>query len=128
MKLASKILGLVLIAALALATGAWAEVDHASKLMAALGERPASCHAQSGKSLPDLPHPYSPRPAPVSHQCCLSGHGGAVVQASHFPQPSADGPRVTVQIEPVLTVSRFGGLEVSMVLSADPPGPTPLRI
>jgi len=128
MKLASKILGPVLIAALAFATGARAEADHATQLLAAPGAHPASCHAHSSKSLPDSQPPHSPQPAPVSYQCCLSGHGVAVMQASRVSQPTADGPRVMAPIEPVLAVSWFGGLGVSMVLSAGPPGTPPLRI
>lgn len=130
MKFGSTILGLLLITALViapLAMNALAEAGHASAplvgQLAGLAERPAGCHAHGGKSLPD-----SPRPAPVNYQCCLTGHDAAVVPASHSPQPSAPCSRVILQIEPALTVCFSGRLEVLMVLSADPPGTTPLRI
>jgi|ERR1700687_696852 len=127
MKFGSKILGLLLIAALLLATRslavAIAVADHAPS--AAVDERQAGCHAHGGKSLP-----RSPLPAPVSYQCCLTGHDAAVMPASTSPQPPAQCQytRVTLQIESALTVYFLGGLEVSMLLSADPPGMTPLRI
>ena len=130
MKFGLKILGLLLITALViapLAMNALAEAGHASASfvgqLAGLGARPAGCHAHGGKSLPD-----SPRPVPVSYQCCLTGHDAAVVPASHSPQPSAPRSRVIQQIKPALTICFLGSLGVLMVLSADPPGTTPMRI
>jgi hypothetical protein len=130
MKFGSKILGLLLIAALLMATLstrplalAIAVADHAPS--AALDERPAGCHAHGGQGLP-----LSPLPAPVNYQCCLTGHDAAVVPASTSPQPLAQcqyAP-VTLQIESALTAYFLGGFEVSMLLSAEPPGTTPLRI
>lgn len=129
-------LGLLLIAAIVIApltTGALAEVNHGSAPLAGTGEHLAGCHVRGAATLPDsrLPHsprPGSPRPAPVSYQCCLTGHDVAVVQTSFSPQPSAGYTRVTVQIEPALTIGLLNLVEVSVVLSADPPGATPLRI
>jgi len=133
MKFRSKILGLLLIAALLMATlatrplaGAVAVADHAPS--AALDERLAGCHAHGGQSLPLSPLPRSPLPAPVSYQCCLTGHDAAVVPDSISPQPPAQCTPVPPQIESLLTGYFFGGLEVPMVPSAEPPGTTPLRI
>jgi hypothetical protein len=131
MKYGSKILGLLLIAALvsaALPTGALvlAAADHVPAT--ALGERPAGCHAHGGQSLPLSQLPHSPLPAPASYQCCLTGHDAAVVPASASPQPPAASAPVPPQIESLLTGYFLGGLEVSMVPSAEPPGTTPLRI
>jgi hypothetical protein len=124
--LRSKILGLLLSVALfmaTLATGAWAEVDHASASSKGRGEVPAGCHGHGGTALP-----HSPLPAPVNYQCCLTGHDAAVVQASPFAQPSAQCTRATLRVEFALTRRLFGGFEMSIVHSADPPGITPLRI
>jgi len=131
MKNGSKILGLLLIAALvtaALPTGALvlAAADHAPS--AALDERPAGCHAHGGQSLPLSQLPHSPLPAPASYQCCLTGHDAAVVPASTSPQPPAPRAPVPPQIESLLTGYFLDGLEVAMVPSAEPPGTTPLRI
>jgi len=133
MKFGREILGLLLVAALVmatatLATGALAEADHASSPLAAPAQRLAGCHAHGGKTLPDSQHSHSPRPAPVSYQCCLTGHDTAAVQASYSPQPSAQCSYAALQIESALTARCLGELEVLMVLSADPPGTTPLRI
>jgi hypothetical protein len=131
MNYGSKILGLLLIAALvsaALPTGALvlAAADHVPS--AAVDERPAGCHAHGGQSLPLSQLPHSPLPAPASYQCCLTGHDAAVVPASTSPQPPAPSAPVPPQIESLLTGYFLGGLEVSMVPSAEPPGTTPLRI
>ncbi len=131
MKYESKILGLLLIAALVMVTlttrsfAVTAAADHAPS--AALDERPAGCHAHGGQSLPLSPLPHSPLPAPVSYQCCLTGHDAAVVPDSISPQPPAQCAAVHRQIEPLLTVYFLGDFEVSMIPS-DPPGITPLRI
>ena len=128
MKIGSKILALLLIAALVTAplaarSLALAVANHAPS--AAVDERPAGCHAHGGQSLP-----LSPLPAPVSYQCCLTGHDAAVVPASTSPQPPAQCQyaQVTLQIQSALTAYSLGGLEVSLLLSGDPPGTTPLRI
>ena len=129
MKFGSKILGLILIMSLvtaAMPTGSFAADDHSSAPSAALGQHPASCHAHGGKSLPLSSLPHSPLPA--SYKCCLTGHDAAAVPASISPIPQAQGSRRPPQIEYVLTGCFLGGLEVSMVRSADPPGTTPLRI
>ena len=129
MKFGSKILGLLLIAALVTATlvtrslAVTVTADHGQSV--ALDERAAGCHAHRGQSLP-----LSPPPAPVSYKCCLTGHDAAVVPASTSPQPPAQCQykQVTLQIQSALTAYFLGGLEVPMLLSADPPGTTPLRI
>jgi hypothetical protein len=135
MKVGSKILGLLL--AMSLVTAALPMValeaavegaDHGSAPSAALGQRPAVCHAHSSKNLPLSPLPHSPLPAPASYKCCLTGHDAAVVPASTSPQPPALSAPVPPQIESALTGYFLGDLEVSMLLSADPPGTTPLRI
>jgi hypothetical protein len=135
MKFGSKILGLLLIAALVTAAlpmvaleAAVEGADHGSAPSAALGRRPAGCHAHGSKNLPLSPLPHSPLPAPVSYKCCLTGHDAAVVPASTSPQPPAQCTPVRPQVESPLTAYFLGGLEVSMVPSADPPGTTPLRI
>lgn len=131
MHLRSKILGLLLSVALVLATlatGAWAEGDHASAPPKGRGEVSAGCHGHGGAALPDSRLPHSPLPAPVNYQCCLTGHDAAVVQASSFAQPSAQCTRATLRVEFALTGRLFGGFEMSIVHSADPPGITPLRI
>ncbi len=132
MKFGSKILGLLLIAALVMATRslavAVAGADNTPS--AAVDERPAGCHAHGGQSLPLSPLPHSPLPAPVNYQCCLTGHDAAVVSASTSPQRPAQCQyaQVTLQIQSALTAYFLGGLEISMLLSADPPGTNPLRI
>jgi hypothetical protein len=135
MKFRSKILGLLLTAALLMATLSTrslavglAVADHAPS--AAVDDRLAGCHAHGGQSLPSAPQPRSPLPAPVSYQCCLTGHDAAMVPVSTSPQPPAQCQyaQVTLQIQSPLTAYLLGGLEVSMVPSAEPPGTTPLRI
>jgi hypothetical protein len=131
MKFGREILGLLLIAALVmatttLATDAWAEPNHTASAPA---QSPAGCHAHTGKSLPDSQNSRSPRPAPVSYQCCLTGHDAAAVRASFVPQPSGhchcQCAHLALRVEPALTACCSRDL---MVLSADLPGPTPLRI
>ena len=124
MKIGSKILGLLLIAALVtapLATRALAEPDHASAPLAAPVEHPPACHTQGGN-----PVPHSPLPA--NYKCCLIGHDAAEVRAPHSLQPAAQLPGVAMQIEPAFTVGLLRGLEVSRALATDPPGTTLLRI
>jgi len=131
MNFARKILGLLLIAAFVvapLATGALAESDHASSPLAMPAQRPAACHVHGGETHLDSHLLHSRRPAPVSYQCCLTGHQAAVVQASYSPQPSFQSSHSIRLIESAPTACCLEGLEVLMVLSADPPGTTPLRI
>jgi len=144
MNFAREILGLLLIATLAMATSATSAstaADHASgssaELLPAPGERHVGCHAHGGTSLSDSqpPHssvfhssvPHSSPPAPVRYECCLTGHDVAVVQAPHYTPPSHRWTRVTMQIRPLIEYI-FNGSEVSMLVFADPPGTTPLRI
>jgi hypothetical protein len=131
MKFASKILRLSLIAALAAATfvtGVWAGVDHPSKPPAVPGERAAGCHGHDGAPPSHSPRSPARLPAPVDYQCCVVGHDAAVVRASYFAQTSAEVSRASAQVEPAPTVSGFSELEVSLFLSAEPPGSAPLRI
>ena len=135
MKFTREILGLVLIAALVtamLATGPLIAAHPASGSsagpLAAPSERPAVCHAHGGQGLPGSRLPRSPHPAPASYQCCVTGHDVAVVPPSYHTPPSQPWTRVTLQIAPVRTKCFCNGPEVSMVLSADPPGVAPLRI
>ncbi|HEY6302318.1 MAG TPA: hypothetical protein VIX14_04570 [Terriglobales bacterium] len=125
---AREILGLLLIAALVMATGAVTEADHASSPLATHAPRPVACHVHGGEPLLDSHLPHSRRPAPVSYQCCLTGHEAAVVQASYSPQPSFQCSCSIRLIESAPTACCLEGLEILMVLSADPPGTTPLRI
>jgi hypothetical protein len=133
LQLRSKILGLLLSAALvmaSLATGAWADINHANTAASSTGrsEAPAACHAHGGMALPDSQLPHSHLPAPANYQCCLTGHDAAVVQASHFVQPSAQSMRATLPVKFPLTGRLLGGFGAFIVHSADPPGITLLRI
>jgi hypothetical protein len=117
-----RIVGLVLIAALAIAslpTSGWAEVDPG----AATGGRTTGCHSHGGRSLPK--QPSSP---PTSYHCCLTGHDAAIVRAAFVTQPSAEILDVVVPTEPALALSRSCGLQVSIVFFPGPPGLTPLRV
>jgi hypothetical protein len=138
MKVGSKILGLLLIAALVMVTpaaDARTLADHASASphrvssdqRLPLPERPAGCHAHGDKN-PYVPPTHSLPPAPVSHQCCLTGHAVAVVQASFHTLTSRQWTKATLQIAPALTGSSLERLDVSLALSTEPPGMTPLRI
>jgi hypothetical protein len=51
-----------------------------------------------------------------------------LVQTSDSRQPLAQSGRVVVQIDAALTSCSSSGLVVSIILFADPPGVTPLRI
>lgn len=132
MKVASKILGLLLTVALVMTTGAWAEADHApapasgstSMSTSTSDARLAGCHARGDR----IPHSQRPLPGPVSYQCCLTGHDAAVVKALHVPQPSVLGVYLALPVEPAPRLSLVSHLEGAMVLSADPPGSPPLRI
>jgi len=66
---------LILVAALLLAPGVWG-----AGLPATQVTHPAGCH-QHGPTLPS--------PAPVSHQCCASGHQWAIVGTTFSPDPPA---------------------------------------
>jgi hypothetical protein len=128
MKVAAKIAALLLIAALVLATGAWTAVDRTDGPLSTPDQHPAGCHAHGSESRHGSLPSHSPLPAPVSYQCCLTGHVAALVQASDSSQLSVQYTRVTLQIEPARTISILPLLEVSTVLSGDPSGTTPLRI
>ena len=135
MKLVSKLVRLsltpFLMAALVaptLAPVAWAEADHASKPSARLAERTAGCHAHGDNALPHSPQSHSELPAPLSYQCCLTGHDAAIVPAFHFAQPSAKVQDAAEPIEPSPTVPSWNGFEVFTTLFAYSPGLTPLRI
>jgi hypothetical protein len=127
MKFGREILGLLLIAVMAtatLATGVWAGADQTAS---AHSHSAAGCHGYSDKSLPDSQNSRSPRPAPVSYQCCLTGHDAAAVRASLVPQPSGQVTHLALRVAPALYLVS-GDLKVAMVLSSDPPGSSPLRI
>jgi hypothetical protein len=138
MKVGSRILRVLLIATLVMATSltsARAEADLASgspaRQLATSGKRPATCHAH-GATSSHVPPAQSAPALPVSHQCCLTGHDVAVVQSS-FRTPSSERTserwiNANLKIAPVLTLSFFERLSVMIVLPADPPGWTPLRI
>jgi hypothetical protein len=128
MNVAAKIPAFLLIAALVLATGTWTTVDHTDGPLATPDQHPAGCHAHGGESRHGSLPSHSPLPAPVSYQCCLTGHVAALVQASDSSQLSVQYTHVSLQTEPARTVSFLTLLEVSTVLSGDPPGTTPLRI
>ena len=127
MKVAAKITALLLIAVLVLATVAWTAVDH-TDVPATHDQLPAGCHAHGGESHHSSLPSHSPLPAPVSYECCLIGHVVALVQTSHSSQLSVQFARVTLQIEPTRALPFLNLIEVSAVLSGDPPGTTPLRI
>ncbi|MGD0212093.1 MAG: hypothetical protein ABSB87_02600 [Terriglobales bacterium] len=123
----SKILGLLLIAAVVIApltAGALADADTP---LTGLTGRPSVCHMHLGGTPSDSNPPHYPRSVPASYQCCLAGHDAALMQRSGSPQPSAECVRITVQFEPALP-SSSSGLESSILPSADPPGTNPLRI
>jgi hypothetical protein len=145
--IASKVLGLLTVMALItapLATGAIAaghsqatsaratsaQVSSA-KRTAGLDERAGGCHAHSRGTFPHPTTPPSPSqdsPVPGSHQCCLTGHDAAVVQAPPSAEPPDQSAAVTLKSEPPPRECAFPGLEISAVPSAGPPLRTPLRI
>jgi hypothetical protein len=115
------------------ATGAWANADHASAPSALHsprhGPRPGACHVHGGASLPDSSPADSSSPrSPVSYKCCLAGHVVAVVCASDASQPSTQGTRTPHEVEATRRVPFLSRVEALVVVFADPPGTTPLRI
>ncbi len=134
MRFAREILALLLVSALLLVTGAWAEGGHWLGLSDRVSDdhlsddHPAGCHAIDGGSLAGSQAPHSPRPAPGRHECCLTGHDVATMQRSYDLPPLATTQRVTVQAAPELSLHSLGGQSVSMFRSVDPPGMTSLRI
>jgi hypothetical protein len=135
MKVASKILALLSIAALMLGTGAWTkgEVDHANAPLVTPAQHPSGCHAQGGNSLhgPSSSHSplsYFPRQAPISYRCCLTGHVAALVQASDSSQPVAQYADVTLKIEPASTASFLNRIEGLTIIFVTPPGAAVLRV
>lgn len=126
-KLGAGILPFLLIVALVMATlPDYASASPARRL-ATPSERPAGCHGHGGTS-PDIPPIHSSPLAPISHQCCLTGHDMAVVPASYHTLPSPQLAQASLQVVRALSESSFNELDVSMALSADPPGMTQLRI
>jgi hypothetical protein len=131
MKVASKILGMMLVTTLMMASfaaSAFAGTERAPS--AGPVDHEAGCH-RHGHAIPSgtplhSSIPRSPRPAPVNYGCCLTGHDVAVVQTSDFPHPTA--AYVCLFTEPMLTASSVGDMTLSLILSADPPDTTPLRI
>ncbi|MGA6986976.1 MAG: hypothetical protein WBZ01_13055 [Terriglobales bacterium] len=127
MKYGRKILGLLLTVALATATLATDAGAAADQTASAYGQSAAGCHGYSDKSFPDSQNSRSPRPAPVSYQCCLTGHDAAAVRASLVPQPSGQITHLALRVAPAWYFLS-GDLKVATVLSSDPPGSSPLRI
>ncbi|HLB90896.1 MAG TPA: hypothetical protein VJK27_01065 [Terriglobales bacterium] len=118
----SKIVRLVLIAALAIASlpsSGWAEVNPG----ATDGGRSTGCHLHGERSLPK--RPSSP---PGNNHCCLTGHDTAIVRAAFVTQPSAETLVVGTSAEPALAASGSCGLLLSIVVSSGSPGLTPLRV
>jgi hypothetical protein len=129
MRFAREILALLLVSALLLVTGAWAEGGHGLGLShRAPDDHPAGCHAIVGGSLAGSQAPHSPRPAPERHECCLTGHNVATMQSSYCLPPLATTHRVTVQVAAEPSLHFLGGQSVSIFRSVDPPGMTSLRI
>jgi hypothetical protein len=146
MRLASKIVGLFLIAALAVtsfAPVASASVDRqpvSSALLSDAGhsdaapsdatpsEPAAACHEHQGMPIPPHSPSHSRMPAPTSYQCCLTGHDAAMVRPHQLAQPSTAVLRKAAYIGPATAVSKLDGSEVSEAPIADPPNITPLRI
>jgi len=157
MRFTREILALMLMAALLLATGAWAGTyhgfvssvdtptnDHSTKDHSTndrstndhpANDYPAGCHGFGGKNptdsqVPDSSHSRRPvrRPAPVRYHCCLTGHDVATVQASYALQPLTLCERTVVPMDPALGVHFPDGGKVSTILFADPSGMPTLRI
>jgi hypothetical protein len=142
--ISSKILGLLLTAALTitpLATIAFAAADHLSasprEQSAAPSETSSGCHAHASAPLTHSPLSHSPLPrsplstpipTPMSYQCCLTGHDVAVVQASQSSRPLTECARLTVRIEPLLAECLVGAFEFTAAVSSDLPDTTQLRI
>jgi hypothetical protein len=131
----SKILGLLLIAALALATSpadVWAEAGHAFGVAATPGEHSTACHAHMAdipaNSQATEPSRSHSLPAPANYQCCLTGHDAAIVQARHYQQTCAQFSRFEFEIEPAAALCFSGHVQLSRVVCTDPPGTNPLRV
>jgi hypothetical protein len=133
MRLTREILALLLVSALLLVTGGWAESDYWLGLSNHLSDnQPAGCHAIGGGSLAGsgAPQqiPHSPQRAPERHECCLTGHDVTALAVSYSFQPLIWAQGVTVQIAPGLGTCFFDATSVSMFAFADPPGIISLRI
>src|SRR5271156_989865 len=127
MKYGRKILGLLLTVALATATLATDAGAAADQTASSYGQSAAGCHGYSDKRLPDSQNSRSPRPAPMSYQCCLTGHDAAAVRASLVPQPSGQITHLALRVA-AAWYFLSGDLKVATVLSSDPPCSSPLRI
>ena len=128
MKLESKVVGLLLMAALLMGTpakGVLAPSAHVSGASAALAERPAGCHGH-GRA-PDSPPQHLP-PVPVSYRCCVTGHDAVVVRASDAPPPAPLRTTEVLHFYAAVAAGSVDCLNISFVLFTGPPGTTPLRI
>lgn len=127
MMIKSPILVVLLIATMASASVgnvAWAETDHAARVVKG-GSGPA-CHGHSSKTSSHTRLPESP--APVSYQCCLNGHDAAVVQTSALLQPLEQSSGLNLQREIALLASSLLSFAFREVFTSQPPGASPLRI
>jgi hypothetical protein len=80
---------------------------------------PAGCHESA---------PASPSQQPVSHECCVNGHRWAVPSSSIAPHPLISAFLYLGADEGFLRVFRFVRHSALSVVSASPPGTSPLRI
>jgi hypothetical protein len=130
MRLASKIVRLLLVATLAATTFASTSSANADGQLTsanAPAEQAAACHEHEvpiSHRIPSRP----PKPESTSYQCCLTGHDAAMVRAHQLVQPPSVPTRMVAHIESAIGVSRLDGSQVSVAPTADPPNITPLRI
>ena len=82
-------------------------------------ERPAGCHEDAGNV---------PAPGPTSHSCCQGGHDLAILQQrSTLPLPLQLSPQVDFMPHSVAAAEPCGFLDL-VIVSGDPPVPSPLRV
>jgi hypothetical protein len=124
----SRVLGIFLAAALVVAatasnTSALSHVPQASTTSSGANNHLAGCHDDA----PPASHP-NPLPAPVKYQCCITGHEAAVLHASDLPWPVTECAHFVEQSDPCALPSFSKHFETVLLLSADPPLQSPLRI
>ncbi len=82
-------------------------------------ERPAGCHEDAGNV---------PVPRPASHSCCHVGHDFAILQqSSTLPLPLQLSSPVDVMPHSVAAAEPGDFLNL-VIVSGDPPVPSPLRV
>lgn len=96
---------------------------HELPFPAAQAGHPAGCHHQ----------PATPSPAPISYQCCVSGHGAAMPNAAFSLRASlrtmaARFCSFDASNGPLRDIVPFVHSAVLVVPSDSPPGIAPLRI